>query len=187
MSRFIEECRKEWARLGVPDAEANEMATDLEADLCEAAAEGAAPEEVLGNGYFDAKSFAASWALARGVVPEPSRQGRSVTIRSLALGLGALVGVVIAAVGFLILVRPRFGSRSVAIAHAAPFVRPVPAILINPHQFFAGSSSALDPFGWVLLAVGLVGITVILLVWRPWTMVRRRAGFDTNAGMRSYL
>ena len=62
MSSFVDECRKEWSRLGVPEAEANEMATDLEADLAEAKAEGVSPEEVLGNGYFDPRSFAASWA-----------------------------------------------------------------------------------------------------------------------------
>ena len=68
MSQFVDECRREWDRLGVPEAFANEMATDLEADLVEARADGVSPEEVLGNGFFDAKSFAASWAIARGVV-----------------------------------------------------------------------------------------------------------------------
>jgi hypothetical protein len=33
VSEFIEECRREWKRLGVPDAAANEMAADLTADL----------------------------------------------------------------------------------------------------------------------------------------------------------
>ena len=68
MSQFVKACRREWSRLGVPEAAANEMAADLEADLAEAHADRASPEVVLGNGYFDAKSFAASWALARGVV-----------------------------------------------------------------------------------------------------------------------
>ena len=57
MSRFVDDCRKEWGRLGVPEVEANEMAADLEADLAEARADGVSPEEVLGNGYFDAKSL----------------------------------------------------------------------------------------------------------------------------------
>ena len=33
MSQFVEECRREWKRLGVPDPVANEMAADLAADL----------------------------------------------------------------------------------------------------------------------------------------------------------
>jgi hypothetical protein len=41
MPAFIEECRYEWKRLGVPDSMAEEMATDLEADLAEAEADGA--------------------------------------------------------------------------------------------------------------------------------------------------
>jgi hypothetical protein len=36
MSGFVEECQKEWKRLGVSQATANEMAADLEADLAEA-------------------------------------------------------------------------------------------------------------------------------------------------------
>ena len=33
MSEFVDECRREWHRLGVPDPVANEMAADLTADL----------------------------------------------------------------------------------------------------------------------------------------------------------
>jgi hypothetical protein len=40
MTAFVEECRREWKRLGVPDLLAEEMATELEADLAEAEADG---------------------------------------------------------------------------------------------------------------------------------------------------
>jgi hypothetical protein len=60
MSDFVEQCRLEWRRLGVPDALADEMATDLAADLTEAAAEGVTAEELLGNSASDPRSFAAS-------------------------------------------------------------------------------------------------------------------------------
>jgi hypothetical protein len=33
MSEFVEQCRREWRRLGVPDPLAEEMATDLASDL----------------------------------------------------------------------------------------------------------------------------------------------------------
>lgn len=189
MSGFIDECRKEWARLGVPEAESNEMAADLDADLAEARAEGASPEEVLGNGYFDARSFAASWATARGVVGVSSRGGRTIRLRSLVLAASALIGTVVAAAGLLILVRPRFGSQAIA---AGPFVRhanrPVPSILVNPHsRVFAGLGGAIDPLGWVLLATGLIGLVVALSVWRPWSARRHHAGFGRNVGLPSYL
>lgn len=71
MSEFVEECRREWRRLSVPDAIANEMAADLEADLKEAEAEGASAEEVLGSGAFDPRAFAAAWAAERGVGQQP--------------------------------------------------------------------------------------------------------------------
>jgi hypothetical protein len=53
MIEFIEECRREWRRLGVPDAIANEMAHDLTADIEEAEAEGGSAEDVLGNSLFE--------------------------------------------------------------------------------------------------------------------------------------
>ena len=60
MNPFVEECRREWKRLGVPDPVANEMAADLEVDLAEAEADGTSAEEVLGTGVFDAPAFAAA-------------------------------------------------------------------------------------------------------------------------------
>jgi hypothetical protein len=64
---FVEQCRREWKRLRVPDAVADEMAAELEADLEDAQAEGASPAEVLGQGASDPKSFASAWASERGV------------------------------------------------------------------------------------------------------------------------
>ena len=62
MTEFVQECRREWRRLGVPDPIASEMAADLTADLEEARAEGGSPEDVLGNNAFDPRRFAAAWA-----------------------------------------------------------------------------------------------------------------------------
>ena len=82
MNPFVEECRREWKRLGVPDPVANEMAADLEADLAEAEADGTSAEEVLGTGAFDAPAFAAAWAAERGVVPPPTPSGTTRVRRS---------------------------------------------------------------------------------------------------------
>src|SRR5580765_2526767 len=75
MSDFVEQCRREWKRLGVPDPLAEEMAADLASDLREAEAEGVSAEELLGSSYFDPRSFAASWAAERGIIPEPPGRG----------------------------------------------------------------------------------------------------------------
>jgi len=69
MSDFVEQCRREWKRLGVPDPLAEEMAADLASDLGEAEAEGVSAEELLGTSAHDPRSFAASWAAERGVIP----------------------------------------------------------------------------------------------------------------------
>lgn len=191
MSQFVHECAREWNRLGVPEAAANEMAADLEADLGDAKADGVSPEEVLGNGYFDAKSFASSWATARGFVRANPRLPKTINLatRTLTLGVIALVSLAIGGIGFLILVGRHVGSAAVA---ASPFrariTRPVPGIFVGPHRFmFAGPGSALDPLGLVLLAVGVVGVGITLWFWRPWSPPRNGPGLDQDVGMASYL
>lgn len=74
MSSFVEECRREWRRLGVPDILADEMAEDLEADLAEARSEGVPASELVGDG--DPRRFAATWASERGLVTEESVKRR---------------------------------------------------------------------------------------------------------------
>jgi hypothetical protein len=58
MTAYVEECRQEWKRLGVPDLLAEEMAADLEADLAEAEADGVSATEMLGES--DPRRFAAT-------------------------------------------------------------------------------------------------------------------------------
>ena len=70
MTAFVEECRYEWKRLGVPDLLAEEMATELESDLAEAHADGVSATEMLGES--DPRRFAATWASERGLVAEPA-------------------------------------------------------------------------------------------------------------------
>ncbi|MGO9855346.1 MAG: hypothetical protein ACLPYY_09925 [Acidimicrobiales bacterium] len=188
MSQFVDDCRKEWKRLGVPEPLSNEMAADLEADLAEAASEGVSPEEVLGNGFFDARSFAASWAVARGVGHPRPRGRERVRLHRWALAVGALAFIGVAAVG---LVLAGHGVGSVSVAAAAfprPTPRPVPGILIGPHHLLVrGPGGALPAVGWVLLVVGLVGLGVTLWIWRPWSSRRDASGFDQNVGLPSYL
>ena len=164
MSSFVDECRKEWSRLGVPEAEANEMAADLEADLAEAKAEGVSPEEVLGNGYFDPRSFAASWAAARGFV-RPARPARgTIQVRTLALALGAVVAAAFVALGLAFLFGTPVINRSMSAA-AAPFAlhrHPLPPLFVNPsgrHPVDFGTMvpPSLQPAGLVLLLLGLAG------------------------------
>src|SRR6266496_4366597 len=101
MNEFVEECRSEWKRLGVPDPVANEMAADLTADLNEAEKEGVSAEEVLGTSAFDPRSFASAWAAERGIVERPSPSGYGLPRRSrlsaaiAAFALIAIIGAVL--------------------------------------------------------------------------------------------
>jgi len=95
MSTFVEECRREWKRLGVPDSLAEEMATELESDLEEAEADGVSAAELLGAS--DPRRFAATWARERGLVTErtPKKRRRWMWV---AVGL-ALAFVFVAVLG----------------------------------------------------------------------------------------
>jgi hypothetical protein len=102
VSEFVDECRREWRRLGVPEPDANEMAADLTADLKEAEQDGVAAEEVLGSGAFDPRAFAASWASERGLIPTRWHDGMRNRRRLLAVaGLVVLLAAAGVTAGFL--------------------------------------------------------------------------------------
>jgi hypothetical protein len=188
MSRFVEECQKEWNRLGVPQAAANEMAADLEADLAEAQADGVSPEEVLGNGYFDAKSFAAAWATARGMAGTPARTvAWPFRSRSVALAVTSLACLAVGALGLLILFGGRVGSASVAVAalrHSV--VRPGPGIFIGPQRFsFGGAGAPVALVGVILIVAALVGVGITLWLWKPWRPADPSP--EGQVGMPTYL
>ena len=102
MTAYVEECRHEWRRLGVPDLLADEMATELESDLAEAQADGVSATEILGES--DPRRFAATWASERGLVAEPApprkRRHRWIWI-VVGLVVLFLVAVVLAIVGLV--------------------------------------------------------------------------------------
>ncbi len=119
MDPFVKRCRREWRRLRVPDAVANEMATELETDLEEARAEGASAEEVLGSGVFDPRAFAESWADERGVIPPPASRSRLSWRSPMLAAIIALTAI--AAVGAGMVLASRVAPRSVTIAAGPPF------------------------------------------------------------------
>ena len=89
---FVEQCRREWKRLGVRRAVADDMAAELAADL----EEGASPGDVLGSDAGDARAFAAAWAKERGVIPARGRNARVIVpLLAVALALTTLAGVVL--------------------------------------------------------------------------------------------
>ena len=117
MNEFVEECRSEWKRLGVPDPVANEMAADLAADLEEAEAEGASAEEVLGSGAFDPRSFATAWAADLGVIQRPLRSGHGFMRGSrLAAAIGTFALVIAVIGGVLVIVASPSDPERLALA-----------------------------------------------------------------------
>lgn len=193
MSQFVEECRREWKRLRVPDPVANEMAADLAADLKEAEEEGASAEEVLGSGAFDPRSFAASWAAERGVIQPPLPTAISLPRRSrMSAAIAASAVVAIIGAVLAILASPG-GPGPLAVASAVGPGRPVFTSPLGPPRVRLVSPLAvpqlrerdlptvpgfavqvhntgvdLRAIGLILLIVGIVGLVVSLLYSLPW-------------------
>ncbi len=183
MNEFVDECRREWRRLRVPDPVANEMAADLEADLREAEAEGATAEDVLGDAAFDPRTFAASWAAERGVIPPPvaapaSPLSTTPVRRRRLLLLAAALAVLVVCAGLVAVVSQTgfVGSRSAAGAAVGgppgvPFVPlPVPLPRGGPGMIFAvagpgAPGTVLHALGAILLIVGIGAVGLVLLIW----------------------
>jgi hypothetical protein len=167
VNEFVEACRREWSRLRVPDPIANEMATDLAADLNEAEAEGVSPEEVLGSGAFDPRSFAASWAAERGVGrPSPARE--PVPRRSFILAaIAALAAIAVSGAALAIFTSPSGSASAPAIFAPRPSGPPEPRLRTVVPQDLQAEVSGADTgaIGLVLLIVGLTGIVLLALFW----------------------
>jgi hypothetical protein len=164
MNDFVRECEDEWRRLRVPAAAANEMASDLRADLADAAADGLSPEHVLGNGVFDPRSFAADWATARGLVGSeaPKRQGPRLLMPLIVAAASALAILV----GVLLAIRPHVSVAAVRVARAPIRFRP------PPHAVSPGPIN--EPLGLALFVIGLAGLVIALILSRPWQRLQSR-------------
>jgi hypothetical protein len=172
MSEFVEECRRHWRRLRVPDAVAAEMAEELSADLADAEAEGITPAEVLGTAALDPRWFAESWAAERGAVPgSPPRRRLVPTVLTVLLAVG-LTGATLA-----IFARssPTAG-KPVAVVLPAPTTGRI-GVWITPSdgRFASGTTSSrttAQVVGVCLVIAALGGAVSVLAVSLP---IGRRA------------
>jgi hypothetical protein len=202
VNQFIEECRREWKRLRVPDPVADEMAADLEADLEEAEADGASPEEVLGSGASDPRFFAASWAAERGVIPSQPVTAR-LRWRSLAHAAIAVLTIVAAVgAGLVLFASPHASTRTVAIPAPPPPPSAMKVSVVGPgkvwlvqaqeaknaaaqavwlassadfeHAFPPAPNSGVEihAVGSILLIVGIVGV-ILSMLFLFWSSSRR--------------
>jgi hypothetical protein len=187
---FIEECRREWKRLGVPDPIANEMAIDLAADIEEAEADGGSAEDVLGNSLFDPRRFAAAWASARGVTAPPTPVDTYArSLRERHSWFRPVLVIAVAVFGFLTVlagVALVAGGRSSAVA--GPISRIVrapgpvrgfgPISQLAPFPNFVSRHLLIvrggAPFGALAFALLLFGLVVLGLAILSWTFWHNR-------------
>jgi hypothetical protein len=160
---FVEQCRKEWKRLGVPDPLAEEMAADLTADLGEAEAEGA--EELLGSSASDPRSFAASWAAERGIIPESDgRPNARRRPRFLVTFTAVATIALIASAALLATGQPRVAL--VTSRARPPHAVPPPSAFSPPPGRVTASAAA--PIEWILLVLAIVAVAFATWQWSTW-------------------
>lgn len=169
MNEFVQNCRAEWKRLGVPDRDADEMASDLAADIDAAGADGVSAEDLLGPSAADPRAFAASWAAARGVIPVPDpplsrrRRGPVPLIAFTAVSVVAFVAsVVMLATG-----QPKIVLHT--SVSGAPQHMPGGANPLVPGTTVLASGAA--PVEWLLLV-----FSVVALAFCAWLWFRRTPG-----------
>jgi hypothetical protein len=162
MSDFVEQCRGEWKRLGVPDPVAEEMAADLVSDLREAAAEGVSAEELLGSSASDPRSFAASWAAERGVIPAPSSRGKRRHRPTVLVAFTALAAFMVIVTSLLLATgEPKL---SLAASRSTPF---------GTSRSVVHSVSAAAPIEWILLFLAVVALGFAAWLWSGWSRSRQ--------------
>jgi hypothetical protein len=176
MSDFVEQCRQEWKRLGVPDPLAEEMAGDLSSDLAEAEAEGVSAEELLGRSAFDPRSFAATWAAERGIIPvPPSRATRRRPLVLVAFTVLAAIALVFASLA-LATHQPKVSLAAVKTTRShlpSPpqgfFVRPGVG---PPSRQVLLHASAASPVEWILLVLAIIALGFAAWLWLNWSRTR---------------
>ena len=169
MSDFVEQCRSEWRRLGVPGPLAEEMATDLASDLSDAEAEGVSAEEYLGTSVFDPRSFAGSWAAERGVIPVPPSRGNARRRPLILVAFTTLAAIALVVTALLLLTGQPTVSVVASRAASSHLSSPPPAPF-GP----AGASrqvlhtSASAPVELILLFFAIVALAFAVWLWTRW-------------------
>jgi len=173
VSDFVEQCRREWRRLGVPDPLAEEMAADLASDLGEAEAEGVSAEELLGSSVFDPRSFAASWAAERGIIPTPPSPGNARRRPLVLVAFTALAAITLVVAALLLATgNPKVTlvtSRTTAPHLSSP---PVGSVVPPGPGRSVLSASAAAPVEWILLFLAIIALGFAAWLWSSWTRSR---------------
>ena len=173
MTDFVEQCRAEWRRLGVPDELVEEMAADLASDLKEAEADGLSAEELFGS---DPHSFAGSLAAERGILPAAPSPGKARRTPFVLLAFTVIAALVLIFTAWALLTgRPTatlvtnltgMPGRHLPTATPFPFAPPGGA-----HRVFdLGNLAA--PIEWVLLVFAIIVLGFAVWLWANWSRSR---------------
>jgi PASTA domain len=98
VDEFVEECQREWERLGVPPSVAEDLTARLEAAIEAAGAGDTVPATIAGHSTRDVQAFAGTWARTRPAA-RPRLQYTGGGANRLTLRSGVIVLLVLFAIG----------------------------------------------------------------------------------------
>src|SRR5262249_33446080 len=170
-------CRREWRRLGVADPLAEEMAADVASDLRDAEAEGVSAEELLGSSAFDPRSFAASWADERGIIPVPPSRGKARRRPFALVAFTALAAITAIVAGLLLLTgQPKVSLVASGMRSPHGHLPPAgPSVPPGPGGRAVPPASAAAPIEWILLVLAVVALGFAAWLWTSWGRSRSPA------------
>jgi hypothetical protein len=170
MSDFVEQCRREWKRLNVPDLLADEMAGELDSDLAAAEAEGMPAEEFLGNSLSDPRLFAASWAAERGVIPVSPTRGNARWRPLVLAAFSSLAVIAVIVTAAALLMRGRANVEHLPSVTNPPHLAPPGGGHVIPRQVGPGNTSG--QVEWIVLFLAVVALGLAAWLWS--SRVRRQ-------------
>ena len=149
------------------------MAADLACDLAEAEADGVSAEELLGRS--DPRSFAASWAAERGIVPVSPSPGSTRRRPLVLVAFTAVAAIVLffAALGLLTGQPKAALATTVSRTARARLTSPAPApsrLVSGRHVRILGNLAA--PIEWILLIFAIVALGFAVWLWSNWARSR---------------
>ncbi len=172
MIEFVEQCRREWRRVGVADPLADEMAADLTSDLEEAEAEGVSAAEYLGASASDPRLFAASWASERGIIPAPPSREKGRRTPLVLAAFTCLAAITVIASALLLAT----GEPRVALKTSGTTLPHLPVTPAGPSALSGTGhrvqASAAAPVEWILLVVAIAALGFSVWLWLRWDRSR---------------
>lgn len=137
------------------------MAAELASDLGEAEAEGLSAGEFLGRSASDPRSFAASWATERGIIPRQPVPGRARRKPLVLIAFTALAAIALVVAALLLAT----GEPKVSLVQSTTTPQGTTRSVVH-------TASAAAPVEWILLLLAIAAVCFAAWLRLRWNRSR---------------